>query len=400
MYYCGIDIAKKKHDAVILADDGSTQGKPLTITNNASGFEELITRLQSVDQEVLIGLEATGHYWLALFEALSNAFFKIVVLNPLQIAAYRRSGIRKVKNDRKDAWWIADYLRIANLPPTDRQLPQLLKLRELTRFRYALMDQVGDLKRKVLSILDRVFPEYETIFSDVFIKSSRALLKEAVSAQEIADFDLSELTKILKTSSRGSFGQEKARQIQDMARQSVGIGFLTDAVYLEMQCLLEQLDLLLSQIELLENSIAEMMDQIPQFIETIPGVGKVTGSAILAEIGDINRFESSEKLVAFAGIDPTVYETGQFVAKKTCMSKRGSPHLRFALWQAASMAIRYEPELKAYYQAKRAEGKHHGTALGAVCNKLLSRIFVILKEQRPYIRRDQESSNIPSQNGV
>ena len=388
MYFCGIDIAKKKHDAVIVDGEGNFLGKPISITNTVAGFEELLTRLQSLDQNVLIGLEATGHYWLALYERLSEAGFKIVVLNPLQIAAYRRSGIRKVKNDRKDAWWIADYLRIANLQPTDRQLPILLKLRELTRFRYALMGQVGDLKRKVLSILDRVFPEYETLFSDVFIKSSRALLKEAVTADEIANFDLSELTAILKTNSQGRFGQEKASRIQNLARQSVGIGFLTDAVYLEMRCLLEQLDLLLSQIEMLENAIDEMMDQIPQFITSIPGVGKVTGSAILAEIGDINRFESSEKLVAFAGIDPTVYETGQFIAKKTRMSKRGSPHLRYALWQAASMAIQYDPELKAYYQAKRAEGKHHGTALGAVCNKLISRIYIILKEQRPYIVRE------------
>jgi len=388
MYFCGIDIAKKKHDAVIVDGEGNVLGKPISITNTAAGFEELLTRLESLDQNVLIGLEATGHYWLALYERLSEAGFKNVVLNPLQIAAYRRSGIRKVKNDRKDAWWIADYLRIANLRPTDRQLPILLKLRELTRFRYALMGQVGDLKRKVLSILDRVFPEYETLFSDVFIKSSRALLKEAVTAEEIASFDLSELTTILKTNSQGRFGQEKASRIQDLARQSVGVGFLTDAVYLEMRCLLEQLDLLLSQIETLENAIDEMMDQIPQFITSIPGVGKVTGSAILAEIGDINRFESSEKLVAFAGIDPTVYETGQFIAKRTRMSKRGSPHLRYALWQAASMAIQYDPELKAYYQAKRAEGKHHGTALGAVCNKLISRIYIILKEQRPYIVRE------------
>ena len=388
MYFCGIDIAKKKHDAVIVDGEGNILGKPISITNTAAGFEELLTRLQSLDQNVLIGLEATGHYWLALYERLSEAGFKIVVLNPLQIAAYRRSGIRKVKNDRKDAWWIADYLRITNLQPTDRQLPILLKLRELTRFRYALMGQVGGLKRKVLSILDRVFPEYETLFSDVFIKSSRALLKEAVTADEIANFDLSELTAILKTNSQGRFGQEKASRIQNLARQSVGIGFLTDAVYLEMRCLLEQLDLLLSQIEMLENAIDEMMDQIPQFITSIPGVGKVTGSAILAEIGDIHRFESSEKLVAFAGIDPTVYETGQFIAKKTRMSKRGSPHLRYALWQAASMAIQYDPELKAYYQAKRAEGKHHGAALGAVCNKLISRIYIILKEQRPYIVRE------------
>ena len=396
MYYCGIDVAKKGHAVVILDNEGEKQGKSIAIANTASGFEELIARLRSLEQDVLIGLEATGHYWLALFEVLSRANFEIVVLNPLQISVYRRSGIRKLKNDRKDAWWIADYIRIANKPPTARQLPILMELRELTRFRYALMDQVGDLKRKILSILDRVFPEYETVFSDVFIKSSRALLKEAVSAQDFASFDLSELTDILQSNSRGRFGQEKANRIQEMAKQSVGISYLTNAVFLEMQCLLAQLDLLLDQITDLDHAIGEIMDKTEQYITTIPGVGKITGPAILAEIGDINRFENSGKLVAYAGIDPTVHQTGQFEAKKTRMSKRGSPHLRYALWQAASMAIQYDPELKAYYQAKRAEGKHHGTALGAVCNKLLSRIFIILKDKRPYIKRDCESPKIPS----
>jgi len=388
MYYCGIDIAKRKHDIAILDQEGNLQDKFLKITNTASGFEQLLSKLQTLDQDVLIGMEATGHYWLALFDALSAAGYKIVVLNPLQISAYRRSGIRKVKNDRKDAWWIADYLRIANLSPTDRQLPVLLQLRELSRFRYSVMDQVGDLKRKIISILDRVFPEYETLFSSVFIKTSRSLLKEAVTAQEIADFDLSELTALLQSNSRGRFGLEKANHIQDLARQSVGVGFLQDAVRIEMGCLLDQLELLLAQIAHLDDSIAEIMDSIPQHITTIPGIGAVTGAAILAEIGDVNRFESSEKIVAYAGIDPSVYETGQFKATKAHMSKRGSPYLRHALWQAASMAIFYDPELKSYYEEKRQEGKHHGTAVGAVCNKLISRIFVILKEQRPYIIRD------------
>lgn len=388
MYYCGIDIAKRKHDIAILDQEGNLQGKFLKITNTASGFEQLLSKLQTLDQDVLIGMEATGHYWLALFDALSAAGYKIVVLNPLQISAYRRSGIRKVKNDRKDAWWIADYLRIANLSPTDRQLPVLLQLRELSRFRYSIMDQVGDLKRKIISILDRVFPEYETLFSSVFIKTSRSLLKEAATAQEIADFDLSELTALLKSNSRGRFGLEKADHIQGLARQSVGVGFLQDAVQIEMSCLLEQLDLLLDQIAQLDDSIAAIMERIPQYITSIPGIGPVTGAAILAEIGDVNRFESSEKIVAYAGIDPSVYETGQFKAAQAHMSKRGSPYLRRALWQAASMAIMYDPELKSYYEAKRQEGKHYGTAVGAVCNKLISRIFIILKEQRPYIIRD------------
>jgi transposase len=310
------------------------------------------------------------------------------VLNPLQVAAYRRSGIRKVKNDRKDAWWVADYVRIANLPVSEQALPSLLQMRELSRFRYRLMEQVGNCKRKVISILDRVFPEYETLFSSVFLQSSRALLKEAATAQQIADFDLAELSQLLKETSRGRFGTAKASSIQDAARQSIGVGFLTNAIHIEMRCLLDQLDLLQEQIQLIDQSIADLMDQIPQFITTIPGVGPVTGAAILGEIGDVHRFESSAKLVAYAGIDATVYQTGQFQAAEAHMSKRGSPYLRHALWQAASMAVLYEPELKAFYQAKRDQGKHHGTAIGAVCRKLLARIFIILKDQRPYIIRE------------
>jgi len=388
MYICGIDVAKYQHAAQIMDSEGQIQGKAFSVKNTAAGFTQLLKILNDLEGAVTIGLEATGHYWLALYETLTEAGYPVVVLNPMQVAAYRRSGIRKVKNDRKDAWWVADYVRIANLPSSEQSLPVLLQMRELSRFRYRLMEQVGNCKRKVVSILDRVFPEYETLFSSVFLQSSRALLKEASTAQQIADFDLSELSQLLKSTSQGRFGTEKATSIQDAARESIGVGFLTNAVHIEMRCLLDQMDLLQEQIHLIDQSIADLMAQIPQFITTIPGVGPVTGAAILAEIGDINRFESSDKLVAYAGIDAAVYQTGQFEAAETHMSKRGSPYLRHALWQAASMTVLYEPELKAFYQSKRDQGKHHGTAIGAVCRKLLARIFVILKDQRPYIIRD------------
>lgn len=388
MIYCGIDIAKRKHDAVILDDTGKPIGKPIRFSNTAEGFSKLETILREQEQTVILGLEATGHYWLALYDAFSRQGYDIVVMNPLQVAAYRRSGIRKVKNDRKDAFWIADYLRIANLPATDPQMPVLLQLRELCRFRYALMDQVATLKRKVISILDRVFPEYETIFSNIFVKSSRLLLQEAATAEEIAKFDLSELVEILRTASRGRFGQEKAERLQTAAKGSIGVSFLTNAVQVEMKFLLQQMDLMLEQIASLDETIEELMETIPQHITMIPGVGPVTGAAILSEIGDVRRFESSEQLVAYAGIDPTVYETGQFKASQAHMSKRGSPHLRRALWQSASMAAMYEPQLKAYYMMKREEGKHHNIAVGAVCRKLLARIYIILKENRPYVVRN------------
>jgi transposase len=236
----------------------------------------------------------------------------------------------------------------------------------------------------VITILDRVFPEYESLFSSVFVTSSRALLQEAVSAQEFADFDLQELTVLLAKTSRRRFGVEKAMQLQEQARKSIGVGFLADAAQVELRCLLAQLDLLEEQQMQVEKAQVELMQAIPQHILTIPGIGLPTGAAILAEIGDISRFENEDKLVAYAGIDATVYQSGQFQGKGMHMSKRGSPYLRLALWQAASMAIQHNEELKAYYQKKRAEGKAHGTALGAVCRKLLIRVYVILKENRAY----------------
>ncbi|MFC2031309.1 IS110 family transposase [Chloroflexota bacterium] len=192
---------------------------------------------------------------------------------------------------------------------------------------------------------------------------------------------------MLQTASRGRFGQPKAEAIQSAARQSVGVGFLVDAVRVEMHCLLQQIDLLQEQVAQLDAAMAELMEQIPQYITSIPGIGLATGAAILGEIGDVHRFDTVDKLVAYAGIDPTVYQTGQFKASEAHMSKRGSPYLRHALWQAASMAIRYNPDLQAYYQAKRKEGKHHGTVIGAICRRLLAHIYVILKEQRPYVIR-------------
>ena len=387
MIYCGIDVAKHKHAISLIGDQGQILKAAFNISNSRSGFDQLQNELQALGDKVTIGLEATGHYWLALFDDLTHKDYPVVVLNPLQVAAYRKSGVRKVKSDSSDALWIADYIRIAHLPPSEQKLPVFLQLRELSRFRFRLTEQVGDLKRKLLTILDRVFPEYEDLFSSVFLQASRTVLKEAVSAQEFADFDLQELADLLAQASRGRFGLEKAEKLQSQARQSIGIGFLTDAVHLEMRCLLAQLDLLDSQRFDLDMAIADLMQQIPQFITSITGIGPVTGASILSEIGDIQRFDSVDKLVAYAGIDATVYQTGQFTASQAHMSKRGSPYLRHALWLAATMAVLHDPSLRTYYQKKRDEGKHHGTALGAVCNKLLARVFVVLKENRAYVIR-------------
>lgn len=385
MFFCGIDVAKRKHAVMILDERGQAQRPFFEIENNRAGMDFLLEQLSQLGGEVTIGLEATGHYWLALYDVLTQNGYQVIVINPLQIAAHRKKSIRKVKNDRRDAFCIADFLRVTvDLKAASPEMPVLLQLRELTRFRFWLSEQVGDCKRKLLTILDRVFPEYEKLFSNVFVESSKALLQQAVSAQEFAEFDLQELAEVLADKSRGRFGEEKAKQIQEKARQSIGVSFLVDAARIEMQCLLAQLELAEEQISRVDEAEKALMEQIPQHITSIPGVGAITGAAILVEIGDIHRFESEDKLVAYAGIDASVHDSGQFHGTQMHMSKRGSPYLRLALWQAASMCLQHNEELRAYYDKKRAEGKVHGVALGAVCRKLLIRIYIILKENRVY----------------
>ncbi len=393
MFYCGIDVAKRKHAVAVLDERGQARKAVFETENTQAGMDTLLGVLKDLGGEIAIGLEATGHYWLSLYDVLTKHGYPVTVINPLQIAAYRKSGLRKLKNDRTDAIWIADFLRIANLPASSRDIPSIMQLRELTRFRFWLSEQIGDCKRKLLTILDRVFPEYEKLFSSVFVTSSRALLQEAVSAQDFAEFDLRELTNVLHKASRSRFGAEKAQQIQEKARQSIGVGFLADAARLEMSCLLAQLELLDEQQVELDQAIETLMNTIPQHITSIPGVGLPTGAAILAEIGDVHRFENVDKLVAFAGIDASVHESGQFKGTQMHMSKRGSPYLRLAIWQAASMSVLHNEELKAYYHKKRAEGKAHGVAIGAVCRKLLIRIYVIIQQNRPYVVRELAPAN-------
>jgi transposase len=260
----------------------------------------------------------------------------------------------------------------------------ILQLRELTRFRWGLVDQIGDAKRRALTILDRVFPEYESVFSDVFIKSSRALLQQATTAAEFADANLDELTSVLKTTSRGRLSRAKAEAVQTAARDSLGLVKLGSVASFELRALLDQMAFLEHQVSAVEQQIELLMMRIEQHVTDIKGIGPVLAASLIAEIGDIHRFPRLESLVAYTGIDPTVFASGEFNAKETHMSKRGSPHLRRALWLAAISASGCNPDLAAYLQRRLDEGKPWGTVIGAVARKLLSRIYVVLKHNRPY----------------
>lgn len=293
MYYCGIDVAKRKHVIALLDEKGQLMKRPFTIENTRAGFDQLLQALTTLDGPILIGLEATGHYWWALYDELTQRAYPVVVLNALQVHAFRKSGVRKVKSDRTDAGWIAEFLRFSQPAPAAPTTTVFLQLKDLSRFRYHLSDQIGDAKRKLLSVLDRIFPEYETLFSSIFLTTSRQLLAQAASAHELAEFNLQELTELLHTASRGRFDRPKAEALQMLAQQSVGVRFLADAAQLQGRCLLAQIDLLEEQRDLVDEALAQLMNQVPQHLTSIPGVGPTTSAALLAEIGDIQRLPVS-----------------------------------------------------------------------------------------------------------
>ena len=384
MIAVGIDIGKRMHEACFLTADGQPLGRSLRFANSSAGVGLLLDRLRALDEPATIALEASGHYWLALHRRLTAAGLAVQVVNPLQTDALRATGVRKTKTDRRDALVLADLVRIgrarANYVPDDA----ILQLRELTRFRWGLADQLGDAKRRLLALLDRTFPEFAAQFTDPFGVSGRELLARAASAAEFAALDLGELAALLERVSRRRHGRAKAEALQLAAANSLGLTALGEVASLEVRALLDQLALLERQIAEVDRAVAERLRALDQHLTTIPGIGPVLAATILAEIGDIGRFTRLEALVAYAGLDPGVFESGQFRGRRQHISKRGSPYLRRALYLAAHGAHARNPDLAAYLQRKLAEGKPYRAALIAVAHRLLARCYTIRKEGRPY----------------
>jgi len=205
MLYVGIDVAKRSHEVVLLDDAGEARGKPFRIANSHVGLSRLIDRVEQANPErqpVVFGLEATSHYWLALYSHLRKCGHEVIALNPLQTSAYRRLQIRPVKNDRRDAWCIAEVLRLEPIVQTALASDAVVGLRHLSRLRSEMVDQIADQKRRVLGVLDQVFPEFETLFGDMFGTTAAALLQAHPTPEEIAELDLEQLTGLLHTPSR------------------------------------------------------------------------------------------------------------------------------------------------------------------------------------------------------
>lgn len=378
LFYVGIDIAKLNHFAAVLNSEGEVLIKPFQFSNDNDGFCKLLFSLSTFDKSnLVIGLESTAHYSDNLVEFLVARHFQVCLINPIQTSSMRKNNIRKTKTDKVDTLVIAKTLMLQPFRFCTQEDIDCMHLKNLGRFRQKLVKERTRLKIQLTAYLDRVFPELQYFFkSGLHQKAIYAVLKEAPSPELIASMHLTHLAHLLEVSSHGHFHKEHAKQLRILAQKSVGSS--DSALSLQVTQSIEQIELLDRQLKEVESKMNDIVQSLDSVIMTIPGIGSINGGMILGEIGDIHRFAKPKQLLAFAGLDPTVCQSGNFKAHHTRMSKRGSRVLRYALINAAHNVVKNNTTLKAYYDTKIAEGRSHYSALGHCAGKLVRIIHKML----------------------
>jgi transposase len=379
--YYGIDVASEKHNCCIIDEKEHTLHE-FSFTNNQVGFSQLLHFLNhpSIPDGVKrhIGLEATGVYGENLTVFLRRNGFEVTTFNPLSVKKQlTATTLRKTKTDKSDAKFLAIMLARGNYEPDAPTLYHISELKSLSRRRFLLVKKRSGAKNVAKALLSKLFPEYSKIFTDTFGVSSMAILTKYPSARDIASCRPSSLAKILETSSRGRFGLENAKVIVDLAKNSVGTYSNADSLSLSMT--LEEIQFYSSQISRIEREIHLILKEHPSPILTIPGIGETIAAMIISEIGNIQRFSNPNKLLAFAGLEPSIYQSGNFTPSSGSMVKRGSPYLRWAILWAARLVPRFSKTFGEYFDKKSSEGKHFNVTTSHVAKKLVRVIFSLEK---------------------
>ena len=388
MIVVGIDAAKDKHDCFIVSSNGEVLYDVFTISNTLEGFNDLFLKIQSVSLDLSktkVGLEATGHYSYNLLGFLLDKGLTTYVLNPLHTNLYRKSlSLRKTKTDKVDARMIASMLMsCVDLKPYTSALYHNQELKSLTRYRFDKVSERAKLKSSVSRLVNILFPELEKLLPTLHMKSVYALLSEFPSAHHIADAHLTRLTHLLYDTSKGHYNKDTAIRFRDAARSS--IGSVMPAKSLELRHTIKLIGELTAEINEIEAEIKRIVDGLETTLLTIPGIGYSTAASILAEIGDFSNFASPDKILAFAGMSPSTYQSGQLTNCYSHMEKRGSKYLRFALYNAAKFVCNWDNTFSAYLAKKRSEGKHYNVALSHAAKKLVRLIFALEKSRLPYM---------------
>ena len=389
--YVGIDVSKDKNDICIKDQTGNDLVKRFRISNTKADLDKLYETIERItsknpeNSDVVFGLEATGIYYLPLYSALKRDGHRIKLYNPIQTNGFRKTNIRKTKTDSIDAAIIADMLRYSEPPLANgiRNL-NLYQLRELVRVRHRLIEKRTRCKIQLIRNLDIVWPGYKTIMPTVFGKTSMAILKKYSVPSKIPTKSFEQFYELVQKVSRSQINQDKALEIYTHAGNILAIPEMESIIGIEVKTLIAQIELYDGQIQAIEIKIDPMMKLIDSKIMSVPGISGILGSIILGEIANIDRFTSVKKLIAFAGLDPVISQSGRQENKTGPISKRGSPLLRQALFLAANVARQNDENLKRFYDKKIREGKHHYSALNATAAKLLKIVFWVLKNNKEY----------------
>ena len=387
MICVGIDVAKDKHDCFILSSEGEVLADVFTISNNAEGFDILlqsIRRCAHPADKIKVGLEATGHYSYNILGFLINNGLATYVINPLHTNLYRKSlSLRKTKTDRVDARTIATMLMSdVDLKSYTDTSYHNEELKSLTRYRFDKVRERAKLKQSVSRLVTILFPELEKLVPTLHMASVYALLSEFPGAHQIAGAHLTRLKAVLSEASQGRYGRDRAIEIRDAARHSIGSSM--PAKSLELKHTLRLIHELDNEITEIEQEIDVILNSMNSPITTIPGIGKRMAAMILAEIGDFSKYDSPDKILAYAGMSPSIYQSGQLTNCYSHMEKRGSRYLRYALFNATKYVCIWDPTFAAYLAKKRAEGKHYNVAISHAAKKLVRVIYAIQKTGQPY----------------
>ena len=386
-YFCGIDIAKRKHVACVIDRDNECVVRSQSFNNDAEGYQALLNRLKDVGprRRILVGMEATGHYWYALRDFLVGQGYEVVVLNPIQTAQQAKKAIRKSKTDKIDAHHIAQLLKNGEhkvaLVPGDFAMT----CRQLTRLRYKLIGQGAGIKRLLWSRLHPVWPEYENLLANPFCKTGRKLLMTAPTPTDVLAFGREALTELIRKTSRGKYGVTQAEKIWLAAQQTVGTRRGVDGARVSIRSLLTQIEALAAIRQQLEADIVALAERLPGHLFTLPGINRISAVSLFGETDPIEAFDAGAQLVAFAGLDTTVFQTGQYEAPHRRITKRGSPFLRHTLWGMAHRACYQEGDLRDYWLRRRGDGLHHLAAVTATAIKLAHVVWRILTDRRDYL---------------
>jgi len=391
--FCGLDVGKNVHTLCIIDAQQNTLAPARSFRNDRRGFEQLLVSLQQTGRKhtVLIGMEATGHYWYSLHHTLTQQGYTVKVLNPIQTARQAEREVRKRKTDKLDAHRIAVLLKNGNYRSALIPGELAMTCRQATRLHCRLIHQQTRLKQLIQAQLHPVWPEYETLFTDPFSVTSRKLLAQSPVPADLLTWDEDRLREFLHKTSRGKHGPQQAQDIRQAAQDSVGMQRGLPGTRLAIQILLEQMENAEPLLHKLKEQIEALAQQIPAYLQTLPGSTRPSTVSLYGEVDPIATFQTPSQLVAFAGLDPHVYQSGQYDAPQRRISKRGSPFLRRTIWQMAYRAIYQEGDLRQFWLRKRAQQKHHLAAVTAVAGKLCHIIWRIMTDERDYVPEGRPS---------